>query len=148
MKKDNLNKNISIPKKIGIDILGVALVICSILFGWLPGPGGIPLLLAGLSLLATNHEWARKLLNYVKVNGVKIIDLVFRDHPLLALFFDILAISLLIISGIYLGRATGNLWQGLAIILIIAGVSILLLNKKRIYKLNQWVNNIKHRNKP
>ena len=71
--KEKLVRERSLPHKIAVDVLGILLIIAAGLFGWLPGPGGIPLLLAGLSLLATNHEWARKLLHSLKENGNKII---------------------------------------------------------------------------
>lgn len=140
--KEQLNKEISLPRKIAIDILGVLLVIGSVLFGWLPGPGGVPLFIAGLSLLAVNHEWARKLLYSVKNNGMKIMDLIFKDHPLIALLIDIVAIAFLIFAGIFIGNASGNVIRGLAIALAFFGVGLFLGNRKRIYSINKFVTKI------
>lgn len=53
-------------KRIAIDIGGFGLILLGLLTGWLPGPGGIPLILAGLALLALNYVWAENLLNNVK----------------------------------------------------------------------------------
>lgn len=47
--------------KIGVGVLGTLLIIASALTGWLPGPGGIPLFLTGMALLATEFIWAKKL---------------------------------------------------------------------------------------
>ena len=59
-------KKYNLLKKLAIDIVGVVMIIGSILFGWIPGPGGIPLLIGGLGLLSVNHIWAGKLLQKIK----------------------------------------------------------------------------------
>lgn len=46
-----------------VGTVGGALVVLSVLTGWLPGPGGIPLFLAGLAVLASEFSWARRLLD-------------------------------------------------------------------------------------
>ncbi len=52
--------------RIGVGIVGGILVIAAPLTGWLPGPGGIPLFIAGLAVLASEFEWAQRLLYRVK----------------------------------------------------------------------------------
>jgi len=47
-------------------VLGGLLIIAAPLTGWLPGPGGIPLFIAGLAVLASEFEWAQRLLYKVK----------------------------------------------------------------------------------
>lgn len=37
-------------------------MVISVSIGWLPGPGGIPLFLVGLAVLATEFVWAARLL--------------------------------------------------------------------------------------
>lgn len=67
-----------------LDIVGVLLLILAMLVGWLPGPAGIPLALAGLSLLAINHDWAKRLLERFKTEGLKVKDKVktwFKKNP-------------------------------------------------------------------
>jgi hypothetical protein len=56
-------------KVIILDTLGVLLMILAVLTGWLPGPGGIPLFIAGLALLAINHTWAQAKLDWVKAHS-------------------------------------------------------------------------------
>ncbi len=41
-------------------IVGTLFIIASVLTGWLPGPGGIPLFLVGIAILATEFEKAQK----------------------------------------------------------------------------------------
>jgi len=142
MQKENNTKQRPLYQRVAIDILGVLLIIAAGIFGWLPGPGGVPLLIAGLSLLATNHEWARKLLHSVKDNGVKIMDMIFKDHPVLALIYDILAIALLILAGVVIGNASGNITRGLATALAFFGFGLFLGNRKRIYAINRFVSKI------
>lgn len=39
-------------------VLGVAIIVLSGAIGWLPGPGGIPLFLLGIAVLASEFAWA------------------------------------------------------------------------------------------
>ncbi len=52
--------------RIVVGFVGVVLIIAAPLTGWLPGPGGIPLLIAGLAVLASEFEWAQRLLQRVR----------------------------------------------------------------------------------
>lgn len=52
--------------RIGVGVVGGLLVIAAPLTGWLPGPGGIPLLILGLAVLASEFEWAQRVLQRVK----------------------------------------------------------------------------------
>ena len=51
--------------RVGVAVLGSAMIIAAPLAGWLPGPGGIPLFLMGLALLATEFLWAKRLHKYL-----------------------------------------------------------------------------------
>ncbi len=137
----------SLPKRIGIDILGVLLILGSALFGWVPGPGGIPLFLAGLGLLATNHEWARKVFVEIKQRGMSLSDTIFKDHPMLVLTYDILAIILLITGGVLFAAATNNIYAGLSIVIFFLGVSLFFGNRKRANKIAAWAKRIAGTNK-
>jgi uncharacterized protein (TIGR02611 family) len=52
--------------RIVVGFVGVVLIVAAPLTGWLPGPGGIPLFIAGLAVLASEFEWAQRLLDRVK----------------------------------------------------------------------------------
>lgn len=45
-------------------IIGTICIILSALTGWLPGPGGIPLFLLGIAVLATEFVWAEKVRDF------------------------------------------------------------------------------------
>lgn len=87
-------------KIIIFDTLAIIFMIVALLTGWLPGPGGIPLFIVGLTLFAINHEWAEKYVNLLREYADKLGDLIFR--PRLRLFFDLLAPTLLVWGFIYL----------------------------------------------
>lgn len=55
------------PYRIGVGVVGVLLILLAGATGWLPGPGGIPLAIAGLAVLASEFEWAQRLLHPVEV---------------------------------------------------------------------------------
>lgn len=46
-------------------VAGTLFIIAAGLTGWLPGPGGIPLFLIGIAILATEFVWAEQLRDYL-----------------------------------------------------------------------------------
>lgn len=58
-------------RRIGIAIAGWVLVLSGLAMIFLPGPG-VPLLFAGLALLARERPWARSLLGQLKRRGGRI----------------------------------------------------------------------------
>lgn len=83
-------------KRFGIDAAGYGLIVLGILLGWLPGPGGIPLILGGLGLLSIHNHWARKLLQYAKENGLKFMKYIFPENPWIKAAHDLLALTLVV----------------------------------------------------
>lgn len=51
--------------RIVVGVVGTLLILLAALTGPLPGPGGIPLALVGLAVLASEFEWAHRLLEWV-----------------------------------------------------------------------------------
>ena len=47
-------------RKTLIAVLGVALMVTAVVLGPFPGPGGIPLFLGGIAVLATEFHWANR----------------------------------------------------------------------------------------
>jgi uncharacterized protein (TIGR02611 family) len=52
--------------RVGVAIAGLLLVILGVLSGPLPGPGGIPLVLFGLAVWASEFEWAQRVMQWFK----------------------------------------------------------------------------------
>lgn len=48
--------------RVCVALVGSLMMAMSVLLGWLPGPGGIPLFLLGLAVLASEFHWARRAL--------------------------------------------------------------------------------------
>lgn len=49
-----------------VTIAGLCLIIIAFLIGWIPGPWSIPLVIAGLAVLATEYDWADDFLRWAR----------------------------------------------------------------------------------
>lgn len=126
-------------KLILMDTVGVLLIIISPLIGWLPGPGGIPLFLAGLGLLAVHHDWAKRWQTRIKKEGARFIKTLFSDHPLLRAIYDFLS-AVLIFIGIYLiNTYTKNITLTFAIFCVLLGIGLFLGNRERLQSITKWL---------
>ena len=47
-----------------VTIIGLCLIVIAFLIGWIPGPWSIPLVIAGLAVLATEYDWADDFLTW------------------------------------------------------------------------------------
>lgn len=123
-------------KLVIFDTLAVLCFIGVLLFGWLPGPGGIPLLLAGLGLLAVNHDWAERWLETAKVKGKSIKSILFPPIPWIRHTYDVLSI-LIFSSAIYTYLQVSNRFIGAGCI-VAASFSffVFLVNRERLDKLS------------
>jgi uncharacterized protein (TIGR02611 family) len=61
-------------------LIGFTLLLAGVIMIVSPGPGWLTILL-GLGVLAAEFVWARRLLDRLKAQGLKIRDSVLRDHP-------------------------------------------------------------------
>lgn len=72
-------------------VIGSLLVLLSGAIGWLPGPGGIPLFLLGIAILASEFAWAERvrdgILGYIHAFGN-----LMRRRPLVA--WSIIAVAI------------------------------------------------------
>ena len=119
-------------KRIGIDAAGYLLIIAAGLTGWLPGPGGIPLLIAGLTLLSIHNAWAKNIREYLLQHGGKIVQVLFPKHPVAQWAYDAIALSLFGVS-MYAGWHHEALWQvSLAAMAFFAATFIALMNRERL----------------
>jgi uncharacterized membrane protein len=131
----DVKKKKNIVRVAAVDTLGVILIIISPLVGWLPGPGGIPLFLAGLSLLASNHAWAKRLQNKLLQQTKSSMQKLFQEHPTLQALYDLIS-AIFIIIGIYLiNTYTKNITLTFAIFLLLTASALFLGNRKRLERL-------------
>lgn len=52
--------------RIGVGVAGFLCIAAGAATGWLPGPGGIPLVLLGLAIWSSEFGWARRLMQWFK----------------------------------------------------------------------------------
>lgn len=119
-------------KRIVIDSSGYLLLVLAVISSPLPGPGGIPLALAGLGLLSINNEWARRLREYLLRNGGKVVTFLFPKNPLVQWSYDVLALVLLILVGI-LAWQHDAVWKiSVAAVLFFGALFLALMNRDRL----------------
>lgn len=122
-------------KRVATDAAGYLLIVAAILTGWLPGPGGIPLALAGLGLLSINNKWAKDLRDYLLKHGGKVVQYLFPQNKLVQWLYDILVILLLVFVGVLEWRHEA-LWQiSLGIGLFFLALFLALMNRDRLNRL-------------
>lgn len=120
-----------IVKRIITDTAGYLLIVGGVALGWLPGPGGIPLILAGLGLLSINNKWAKDLRDYLLKHGGKLVHVLFPDNPVVAFLYDLAVVLLLVLVSV-LAWSHAAIWQiSLAIALFFLALFIALMNRDR-----------------
>ncbi len=124
------------------DTLGVLCLIGALLFGWLPGPGGIPLFILGLSLLSINHDWAQRYIDLAQEYAHRVGDLIFIKNPIAQILYDVLAVVLMA-SAVYVLLNLEQMWQlSLGIFLGFMALTVFLGNRQRWRRLKA---RIKHK---
>lgn len=122
-------------KRILTDAAGYGLLILALLSSPLPGPGGIPIALAGLAVLSIHNEWARRLREYLLKHGGELVKILFPKHPAIQWLYDVLVIVLLVAAG-WLAKMHAAIWQiSLAIVLFFIAVFLALMNRERLARL-------------
>lgn len=121
----------SLVRIIGTDIVGIILLILVPFLGPIPGPGGIPLLLTGLGLLASNHAFARRWLLYVKKHSDSLREIAFPNITWIMWAWDGLAV-ILMVGGIWVSVSADSVFlKGLSVSAMASSTTILLLNRNR-----------------
>lgn len=131
---DFLRRN---AKRIATDAAGYLLIVAAIATGWLPGPGGVPLALAGLGLLSINNAWARRLRDWFLHNGGRIVKVLFPRNTLVEWFYDGIALFLLILTGILEARHASILQIGVGVTAFCIALLIALTNRDRLNRLRR-----------
>lgn len=129
-RKNNGNPLI---KVIATDIAGVGCLILVPFLGPLPGPGGIPLLIAGFGLLAVNHDWADDAVIYVKKHSESLRRVIFPDITWVKWAWDLFALFL-VVSGTWVNIIFEEniILKGLSIGVMASASTLFMLNRGRI----------------
>lgn len=126
--------NIS-AKRILTDIAGYGCLIAAPLIGWLPGPGGIPLILTGLGLLSINNPWAKRLLHFVRVRSESLTEVMFPNKPLAMWAWDIFVMSLIATGTLISVYSENNIVRASSVAFYATATTLFLLNRRRL----QWL---------
>lgn len=128
---NRMNRLIKFWKVVILDFIGLVLMLAAILTGWLPGPGGIPLFILGLSLLAINHDWAQRYIDEARDITKKAGNFIFRDTPGLQILYDVVS-PIMLGTSIVLTWGFSELWQlSLGVVVFFLGMTLLLGNRNR-----------------
>lgn len=90
--------------RVGVAVVGGLLLLAWLLVSWLPGPGGIPLLLAALAVLSTEFRWAHRLLLRARVGAQHLAERV-ALLPLWSRMLGSAALVLFVLGAAALGLA-------------------------------------------
>jgi hypothetical protein len=124
-------------KRFATDAGGYILILAGIAFGWLPGPGGIPLIIAGLGLLAINNPWAARIRDHLLKRGGSFVKALFPTSPLIQWLYDVLALALLALSSV-LAYQHAELWQiSLSVASFFLALFIGSMNRDRLRRLKR-----------
>jgi hypothetical protein len=122
-------------KRILTDAAGYLLILAGIATGWLPGPGGIPLIVGGLGLLSINNLWAKRLRMWVVENGSKATQIIFPKHPAAEWGYDALVVLLFALTIVLEVRHANAIEMGLGVTAFFVALFIALTNRDRLKRL-------------
>lgn len=74
-------------------IAGLFFIVAAGVTGWLPGPGGIPLFLIGIAILATEFAWAARIRDVI-LAWVKIAGHWMKQHKVISVILILIGISI------------------------------------------------------
>jgi len=122
-------------KRILTDAAGYGLIVLAILTGWLPGPGGIPLAIAGLGLLSINNEWAKRIREWLMEHAGKLGEVLFPKNPWIEWAYDILVVLLLALTFVLELRHASVFQMTLGVSAFFIALLIALTNRERLKRL-------------
>lgn len=81
-------------------VIGMLFVIISPFTGVLPGPGGIPIFLIGVAILATEFEWAQRLRGWT-LDRVKWLGQLWHQHKIIGTIIIVICIAAVVTASIF-----------------------------------------------
>lgn len=129
-----MNKKI---KRLLTDFAGAGLIIIGLSIGWIPGPGGIPLIIAGLGLLAINNKWAENILKKFVEKGEDFSKILFPKSKKIQILHDIISVMLIFLGILSIFIRPHKIFIGLGMALVFIGVSECLINRDRLQNIKK-----------
>lgn len=119
-------------KRFGTDIAGYLLILLGLSLGWFPGPGGIPLILAGLGLLSIHNPWARHIMKRLSDGSNVFVQYAFPDDRRAQIAHDIIAI-LLAATSVWVTIVATSAWHyAIGAVLLVLALTDFCLNRRRL----------------
>ena len=128
-------KDKALYKKLAVDVAGFGLIIASPFLGWLPGPGGIPVFLAGVAILARNYDWAENLLQNFNARRQAFERKYLELDKKSALIVDILCLIIIASAALVIINSVHPLLKIISLSVGLFCLVILLLNQNRFDRL-------------
>lgn len=119
--------------------LGLVLLCVAPLVGWIPGPGGIAVFLAGIAVLASEFDWAENVKAFFLHTVPKEIKNRWHPTPKWEVTFDVTSLLLLILAGI----ASYYQWYAPVLSLGIGGLCLFMFNRERLARLKARLNRLR-----
>lgn len=136
----NKSRGNSLLKLMATDAAGIGCLILVPIIGPLPGPGGIPLIIAGLGLLAQNHEFARNWLKYVKKHSDSTREIIFPNVTWTKWGWDIISFILLVAGTWASFQFDDNrLLKIMAVGVLASSSTVFMMNRNRIDTLEKFL---------
>lgn len=136
-KKFPLKRKNPLWKVILWDLAGLICLLLVPILGPLPGPGGIPLLLAGFGFFAVNHDWADDAIHFIKQHSESLQKMIFPNKKPIMWAWDIFVL-ILFSSALWINIVAEHwLLKGLSIGAMAGATTIFMLNRDRL----AWLDN-------
>ena len=123
------------------DLAGVIALLLVPIIGPLPGPGGIPLLVAGFGFFAINHDWADNAVHYIHKHSESLRGVIFPDIPWVMWLWDGVAVFLLLSGTIMNFLVHWWFFEIVSIVVMASSTTLFMLNRNRI----AWLDRILRR---
>lgn len=81
-----------IIRQLVVFLIGLIFILLAAITGPLPGPGGIPLFLIGIAILASEFTWAERIRDFI-LDIIKWCGAYYRQHVILGTIVLIVCIS-------------------------------------------------------
>lgn len=146
-------------------LLGLLLVFISPFTGVLPGPGGIPIFILGMAILASEFSWADRMKDFALRAVPQWIQRYWRITPTWLYFFDLVGIGLIVVGvelliwpvllpvmGLrgtppffYFIPDAHQEWWIAAAVFFVAGITVILFNRNRIAWMKKQLHRLRQR---
>lgn len=140
-------------------VLGLFLVIISPFTGVLPGPGGIPIFLLGVAILASEFDWADRFKKFVLHHAPAWVRRYWRFTPKWLTFFDVCSLMFVGLGVFFswyhveIPKFAGQLrppflvmldgeyqpWWVFASVFVLIGLGIFATNRNRFNKIKEFL---------